>query len=228
MSQQSEDQLPDAEATRIAEYLLQHPDFLDQHPDVLAALDIPHDSGDAISLVHRQISSLRAQSGKYRQQLEELIEVARENERLSSRLHDLILALIEADSQDEILSTLQEQLREQFQTDAVELKLFSASAMKQHAEQGEAGPALFQDFMTRRRPSCGALPVGQLDYLFGDRAGETASVALIPLDAGNLEGLLAIGSRDAERFHPGQALDFLTRLGEIVSQALRVVAARNS
>lgn len=224
MSEQPEAQSGSDEAQRVADYLLRHPGFLEDHPEVLAALDIPHETGDAVSLVHRQIGLLRSQADKYRRQLEDLVEVARENDRLSARLHRLILALIEARSQDEVLSTLQEQLRDQFQTDAVELKLFSTSEVKQHAEQGESGPALFQDFMEKRRPSCGALPAGQLDFLFGERAGETASVALIPLDAGSLEGLLAIGSRDPDRFHAGQALDFLTRLGEVVSQALRRAA----
>lgn len=218
-----DDQIPDAEAARIAAYLLEHPDFLDQHPQVLAALDIPHETGDAISLVHRQIATLRAQADKYRYQLEDLVEVARENDRLNNRLHRLMLALIEASNRDEVLDTLREQLREQFQADAVELKLFASQSVKQQAEQGESGPALFQDFIAKRRPSCGALPTSQLTFLFGDRAGDTASVALIPLDAGPEEGLLAIGSSDPERFHPGQALDFLTRLGEVVSYSLRAV-----
>ena len=157
MSEQPQEQVLDADAARVIDYLQQHPGFFGQHPEVLAALDIPHDSGGAISLVQRQIVALRGLADKYRHQLEDLIEVARENERLSTRLHRLILALIEAGSQDEILATLRDQLREQFQTDAVELKLFSASELKQQAELGEAGPALFQDFMTRRRPSCGTL-----------------------------------------------------------------------
>ncbi len=212
------------EADRVAAYLLAHPDFLDTHPEVFAALDVPHDNGGVVSLVHRQIATLRGQSDKYRSQLEELVAVARENDALAARLHRLMLALIEATSRDEVLDTLREQLREQFQADAVELKLFPSLSVKQQAEQGDSGPALFEDFIAKRRPSCGALPPSQLDFLFGDRAGDTASVALIPLDAGTEEGLLAIGSRDAERFHPGQAMDFLTRLGEVVSHSLRAVA----
>lgn len=228
MSVEPEDQSAvqdDGEEARIAEYLLAHPDFLDRHPEVLAALDIPHDTGGALSLVQRQINVLRADSNKYRRQLEDLIAVARENDRLSGRLHRLILALIDASTLDEVLATLQDQLRDQFQADAVELKLFSASEVKQHAEQGETGPALFQDFMARRRPTCGSLPASQLTFLFGDQAGETASVALIPLDAGHLEGVLAIGSRDTDRFHSGQGIDFLTRLGEVVSHTLQAVTA---
>lgn len=219
----TDSQAPDAEAASVADYLLQHPDFLHHHPEVLAALDVPHDSGGAVSLVHRQIATLRGQADKYRRQLEDLIEVARENDALASRLHRLMLALIESGSRDEVLDTLREQLREQFQADAVELKLFPSQSIKQQAEQGESGPALFEDFIAKRRPSCGALPPSQLDFLFGERASDTASVALIPLDAGAHEGLLAIGSGDPERFHPGQAMDFLTRLGEVVGHRLRAV-----
>jgi uncharacterized protein YigA (DUF484 family) len=36
--------------------------------------------------------------------------------------------------------------------------------------------------------------------------------------------MLAIGSRDQDRFHEGKSTDFLVRLGELVSRALRVVS----
>lgn len=225
MSEQPEQQPGSDRESQVADYLLQHPDFLERHPEVLAALNVPHDTGGAVSLVQRQVSSLRAQANKYRSQLEDLLEVARENDSLTARLHRLTLALIDASTLDDVLATLQDQLREQFQADAVELKLFSASELKQHAEQGETGPAMFQDFMAKRRPSCGTLPHSQLDFLFGEQANDTASVALIPLNAGQLEGVLAIGSRDRDRFHSGKGLDFLTRLGDIVSHALQAVTA---
>lgn len=217
------DQPEATEAERVAAYLLGHPDFLEAHPEVFAALEVPHDDGGMVSLVHRQIATLRGQVDKYRSQLEDLIAVARENDALAARLHRLMLALMEATSRDDVLNTLREQLREQFQADAVELKLFPSQSVKQQAEQGDAGPALFEDFIAKRRPSCGELAPGQLNFLFGERAGDTASVALIPLDAGAEEGLLAIGSTDPDRFHPGQAMDFLSRLGEVVSHSLRAV-----
>jgi len=34
-------------------------------------------------------------------------------------------------------------------------------------------------------------------------------------------GFLAIGSIDANRFHPGMSIDFLTRLGDLVVGALK-------
>ena len=107
----------------IADYLISHPDFFERHPKALAAIDIPHPTGDAVSLIERQVRTLRDQSVNYRGQLEELITVARENDALAKRLHRLTLALIETQTFDEVLNTLQDELREQFKADAVEMKL---------------------------------------------------------------------------------------------------------
>ena len=46
------------------------------------------------------------------------------------------------------------------------------------------------------------------------------SVALLPLGKKSDLGFLAIGSVDAERFHPGMSIDFLSRLGELIAEAI--------
>lgn len=203
----------------IIDYLRAHPDFFERHPEALAAIDIPHPTGDAVSLIERQVRTLRAQSNNYRGQLESLVSVARENDGLAKRLHRLTLALIETQTFDEVLNTLQDELRDQFQADAVEMKLFASDQLDAHAH--EPGPALFRDFIARARPNCGRLDSDKLEYLFGSQAGETGSAALIPLTAPPLAGVLAIGSRDPERFHHGKSVDFLQRLAEVVSAKLQ-------
>jgi uncharacterized protein YigA (DUF484 family) len=213
-----------AEEKQIADYLVAHPEFFERHLDALRDLKIPHPtSGQAISLLERQVISLRDQAKRYRGQFEDLIQVARENDRLSRQLHELTLALIEARSLDEVLNTLQDELRTQFQADAVELRLFSAADLDRAVNEGEPGPALFRDFMTQGRPKCGILKQEQLAYLFGSQAAETGSVALVPITGERTVGILAIGSRDADRFHPGKGTDFLRRLGEVVSRTLQVM-----
>jgi len=208
---------------KVADYLAAHPDFFERHPKALAAIDIPHPTGDAISLIERQVQTLREQNRNYRGQLEQLVGVARENDSLSQRLHRLTLSLIETRSFDEVLNTLQDELRSLFQADAVEMKLFSREELNAHAN--ETGPAMFADFIDRQRPSCGELPAEQLEYLFGPQAGETGSVALIPVQSPPLVGILAIGSRDTDRFHAGKGVDFLQRLADVVSATLSAVSS---
>lgn len=221
MSLHQDDHEPavDDRETEIADYLIAHPDFFERHPDALAAIDIPHPTGDAVSLIERQVRTLRQQSINYRSQLEKLVAVARENDGLANRLHRLTLALIETQTFDEVLNTLQDELRDQFQADAVEMKLFASEQLEAHAH--EPGPALFRDFLARARPNCGRLDREKLEYLFGSQAGETGSAALIPLTAPPMAGVLAIGSRDPERFHQGKSVDFLQRLAEVVSAKLQ-------
>lgn len=225
MSLQRDDEknLEDSLQQQVSDYLVTHPDFFVHHPEVLAEIDIPHPTGDAVSLIERQVYILRKQNRQYRSQLESLVEIARENDALAKRLHRLTLALIETRSFDEVLNTLQDELRNLFQADAVEMKLFSADELAAHAT--EAGPSMFSDFLDRQRPSCGALPPEQLDYLFGPQAGETGSVALIPLHAVPLVGVLAIGSHDPNRFDSGKSVDFLQRLADIVSATLSAVSS---
>ena len=42
--------------------LRENPDILQRHPELLAVLEIPHQSGQAISLIERQVAVLRQQT----------------------------------------------------------------------------------------------------------------------------------------------------------------------
>lgn len=223
MNLQTEDRAPDElEVEQVVEYLVAHPYLLSEYPEALASQKLPHETGTAVSLVERQIRTLRELSDKYRAQLDDLVRIARDNESLNRRLHRLTLALIDAREFEEVVDVLQDALREQFQADAVELKLFSAGELEAHS--AEPGPALFKEFMDKGRPSCGPLDSKKLEYLFRSQSRDTCSAALIPLRTDSLVGVLAIGSRDPERFHAGKGVDFLIRLSEVVSHTLQAVS----
>ena len=79
----------------------------------------------------------------------------------------------------------------------------------------------FDTFLGGKGPRCGQVRDSQKDFLFRDDAGEIGSVALVPLGNKADLGFLAIGSHDADRFHPGMSIDFLARLGDLVAGALK-------
>ena len=209
----------------IARYLATHPDFFDRHPQVLHDMHIPHaTSGVAVSLIERQVALLREEKRRYKQQLEELIAIARDNDQLNRRLHRLTLSLIDAATFDEVLNALQDELHDKFQADAVELRLFSSTRLNDHTGDVQIETAVFKDFFEKGRPVCGPLDIEQLEYLFSVEAEGIQSAALIPLRAEGVLGMLAIGSRDKARFTPNKGTDFLVRLGEVVSRTLEVVS----
>ncbi|NNG13311.1 MAG: DUF484 family protein, partial [Halobacteria archaeon] len=69
---------------------------------------------------------------------------------------------------------------------------------------------------------CGRFKREQMSFLFGDQAPAVESAAIIPLGKKGGTGLLAIGSQEGNRFHPGMGTLFLTHLGELLDLLLNV------
>lgn len=209
----------------VADYLQQHQDFFQRHPDLLAVLRIPHECGDAASLLEYQAQVQRERYRKLQARLDELLQVARDNDRLSERMHRLTLELISAGSVDAVLDSVKEGLRSQFQADAVALKLFVVpSEHPDHAAAQTPELAPFESALRTQRPVCGRLAQDSLRYLFGDTAKAVASAAVIPLFDDRPLGLLAVGSYQSERFHSGQGTVFLRQLGAVIARALNASA----
>ena len=225
MTSQSQESLQptDERESSVAAYLRDHPDFFEHHAELLETLQVPHASGSAVSLVERQLANLRRQSSHYRDQLNELVVVARENEQLQRRLHQLTLTLIEARSYEELVEILRSRLCAEFQASSVELRLFSPTGQQDRSLNDEAFTA-FEHFFTIGDPVCGRLKKAQLQFLFAEQAEQIASTALVPLKYGDMLGLLAIGSQNPDHYHSGQSTDYLKSMGELVGRILQSVA----
>jgi uncharacterized protein YigA (DUF484 family) len=210
----------------VADYLRANTEFFQNNPSLLADLDIPHSCGPAVSLVEHQVSVLRDQNNQLKRKLMDLVQVARDNNRLNERMHQMTLGLINTNSLQALLDTLRENLQGEFNADSVTLRLAGVP----DAQARECGVdtfqpnapevAHFETFLKSSRPQCGRFKPEQLSYLFGDQAQAIESVALIPLGDRCACGLLAIGSQESSRFHPGMGTLFLTHLGELLGLLL--------
>ncbi len=210
----------------VAEYLRDHRDFFEHNLWLLPELRLPHEAGGAISLVERQVAMLRAQNETQRTQLEELLAVARENDRLNTQLHQLTLLLMACQDLEGLMSLISSRLRRDYSADVANLLLMAPPRDAGLAARGEfvrdtealRGP--FQHLLTTGRPFCGRLKVEQRELLFGERADAIGSAVVLPLGKEGRVGLLAIGSGDTQRFVPGSDVSFLTRMAQVIAAAL--------
>ncbi len=221
----------DLNAQEVADYLRSHPDFFEQNTALLEQLRIPHRVDGAVSLVERQIQVLRNKNQKLEQKLLSLVKAAKANETLSSRMHNLALALIDTDNLDDVLAIAQEQLVQAFHADTATIQLFEDAALDKsgmHTADKAQTLALFGDAFKSHRPLCGRLKTEQLQYLFPEEADELGSAVFVPLATTEPLGYLALGSHDKNRFHPGMGTLFLGYLGELVTQAIAAQIRRES
>jgi uncharacterized protein YigA (DUF484 family) len=220
----------DAMTAEVAAYLRDHPDFFQHHLDVLETLNVPHPSGEAVSLVSRQLELLRERNRKLHAQINDILHIARDNDALFQRIHRLTLALLDATSLDDALASLRWLLHDCFDADFVAVRLLEPridcpiADLCVDAQAVETGH--FRALLESGRPECGRTDAAWAAYLFGSDADEVRSHAAVPLQHAGLKGLLAIGSRDSSRFDADMGHLFLTQMGEIV--AARLVALVNA
>lgn len=212
-------------AQDVEAYLKQHPEFFADNAQLLAELEVPHPSGKAVSLIERQVAVLRQENKQLRNRIKELVEIAKENEKLIARLHNLSVALIETQNVQQFVDTLNTKLKNDFAAFAVSIKLYKDSfgigiETDNFIDKDEAGLKNFEKFLNHTNPVCGRFTKEQLSFLFPDNVEEIKSIALVPLISNEPLGLFAIASEDSERFKAGMSTSFLSSLSEVAAAVL--------
>jgi uncharacterized protein YigA (DUF484 family) len=186
-------------------------------------------TGSTVSLVERQVEVLREQKTDADRRLAEFIAVARANDQLSERIHRFTRRLLRAPSALAALTSLEASLREDFDAFHSVLLLTAPIESLRKADYEpflravaaeDANLRSFEALLATGKPRCGQVRDTQRDFLFGPEAASIGSVALVPLGDGGSVGLLALGSAERERFHPGMSTEFLKRMGELITDSL--------
>ena len=222
----------ESEEEAIAAFLQRNPDFFERHQAVLARLKLPHARGGAaISLVERQIEVLREKLAGVEGKLAELLRTARANDAIADRLHRFTRRLLRAVPPAEAIARIEAGLREDFDAFHSALVLIGeqpglpAQQFMRVVAPDDPNLRSFESLLTSGKPRCGQARDSQREFLFGPEGLEMGSVALVPLGEKGSIGLLALGSVDRDRFHPGMSTEFLARMADLIADALTATAA---
>jgi uncharacterized protein len=220
-------QTQQSEEETVAHYLQQNPEFFENHLPLLARLRLPHARGSStISLVERQVEVLRERHSALEQKLADFVTVARANDAVAEKLHRFTRRLLRAQTRQSAIEQLEASLREDFDSFHSVLVLIGEQdtvvpqRFVRMASADDVNLKSFESLFTSGKPRCGQARDSQREFLFAADAPDIGLVALVPLgDHGSL-GLLALGSTDRDRFHPGMSTDFLARLADLISDVL--------
>ena len=210
-------------AHEVAAWLRRHPRFLQQFPDLGLSLVVPREEGPAASLASYQLEVLRDKNRELNRRLQELFANGLENERLAVRTHQLTLALMRQDNAADTVRAMVASLAEDFRGDLVQIVLLQPVAGLDQPDwlqvfaADDARLAPFRDALAAGEPICGRLHPDKQALLYGVRAAEVQSSALLPLPH---VGLVAVGSHDPNRFFPGMGTLFLRMMGEALVAGL--------
>ena len=206
--------------------LRDNPDILNRHPELIAVLEVTHQSGSAVSLIERQVAVLRQQVQTQENRLRELMDVARDNERLAETCHRLAVDLLSTHDVDDVVSIVLDTFKAELSADHAVVKLFSEDTDLIEQSSGlfvdanDEALNAFKTMLQHKNTVCGKSTKEQKAYLFDDKAEKIKSVAIIPLIAGANLGLIGLGADNAQRFKSSMGTDFLSQVGELISASL--------
>ena len=207
----------------IAQYLQDHPQFFEEHAELMSHMVIPHPHGGrTISITERQMLSLRDKNKQLEVKMNELLQFGEENDSISEKMHRLGVAMIAAASFQSVLHTLNFHLRDDFSIPHVALRLWNRPDNADELPEFTEVSAELQAFAeTLGQPYCGSTSGFETSSWFGDASKQVRSQALIAMrNGGGTIGMIALGSEDAQRFYAGMGTLYLERLGEMASAAL--------
>ena len=221
----------------IGEYLSQHPDFFNEHPELLATLRLSDTHRGTVSLVERQQQKLRQKVQSLEEEVTQLMTVANNNERLFMLYSDLYLRLIDCESANELLDCLCQTTTELLSLSGLKLwlnqsivhdKLTHASVISDDCTE------IMQSRLGKDNYYFGRLQQAEQQSVFAE--SQVGSVVLIKLETypnnvsfddsnpdstKNTLGFLAISSEDAEHFDPNMDTLLLSQFRKLVAKLLQ-------
>ena len=221
MNKRTTDEL---KAEEVIEYLYQNPLFFHAVPELLNAMRVPHPTtGHEISLLERQVLSLRQQKETLETEIEMLTHIAGENVHLLQKVRAFIAELMRAQNEQQAVEVIYQQMTSEFAVPHV--ALFSWEIPQQQTaglHQLGMSPqwlSTLREILQPQRPVCGGVEAHWQKGLFPQVQQPIASTCLIPLGEDRVWGVLALGSEE-NRFAEDQGTYFLAIMGEMITARL--------
>ena len=207
-------------ANDVADYLKKNPKFFEDYADIIAEIFVPHPhGGHAIPIAERQILTLREKNNALEAKFRELVSYGTQNDQIGEKLHRSTLALFAAPDLETTLAVLYHSLKEDFAVPQVAARMWGKVPEQSYLPELAATSSEIREYADQLgQPYCGALAPFESREWFDD-GDSLQSFAFMPMRMAQTFGLLALGSQDGQRFHPGMGTLYQTRLAELASVA---------
>lgn len=202
----------------VKDYLLDHPQFFIQHPEVLQSIRIPHQERGTVSLVERQQELLRSKVHRLEEEITELMTIARQNEQIFLTFSELYLQIISSTDEATLYQSMLDILNKKLNLPAIYLKKFADDQTDFHINRQSLNNLIDHRF-SRQSYYFGRLNTNEQQQLFSDNEKIQSAAVMLLGDEGKT-GIVAFGSTDENHFFPGMDTLFLKELGKILALML--------
>lgn len=214
--------------SEVVKFLRQNSDFLCRNADLIGTLQIPaRDLGGGetriVDLQHYMLDNLRGQVHSLKQRHDELLESSRCRLQTQSRIHFAALALLSARDLSHLIDIVTTDLAVLMDMDVAALCVESTDVPRVTADGVRLLPrGCIGEFLGEREVLLQAHTTGD-SRIYGAAAGLVEAEILLRLHVRDEppDALLALGARQPNHIHAGQATEALGFLAHILEHCVR-------
>lgn len=223
----------------VRDFLKTNPHFLKENAELFAQLSAPErELGDGIiDFQHYMVKNLQKTGQDLKSRYDVLVDFCRDNMSVQHQVHQAALSLIRAKNIEQLLEVVTIDLVNLFNVDVVRLAMESEAAPLYDLKYNEenysgivfVGPGTVDTAIGKKKNvlligDCQNEPPFGFEQIFADCDEMTASCALLrlKLDKIGRDVMLAFGVRHKDRFNPGQGIELLNFLAQIVAHQLDI------
>ena len=192
-------------------FLLDNADFFVTREALLSELNFKHDSGNASSLLERQIQRLREEQNTLIDLLTSFVEEAKVNEDLFIKSKNLTLSILDANNEKDIIQKIEKEFKDNFGVDECSLEFFSNSEIV--SLEGKTDLSLHKGAV-----HCGSFSSEKLSILFKEKEVNSAVIAVLVHD--KKIGLLQLGSKDRTKYLGDEDTTFIEYVRDVLETRL--------
>ena len=218
--------LPAAEEVRA--FLRENPGFLIDNPELAEVITAPtRDNGKGVvDMQSFMVDRLQKEVRGLRDDHGELIAASRSNMISQARIHAAVLSIIEASTFEHMIEVVTTDLGNMLEVEVASLCVENdrqIPIMPQLVGVHVVAPGMVDETMGPNRDIVLRAKAPAEHQVFGEAVGLGRSAALLrlPLNAFGPMALLAFGSGEEDRFHPGQGTELLGFLARILTHTMR-------
>ena len=192
-------------------FLLDNADFFVTREALLSELNFKHDSGNASSLLERQIQRLREEQNTLIDLLTSFVEEAKANEDLFIKSKNLTLSILDANNEKDIIQKIEKEFKDNFGVDECSLEFFSNSEIVDLEDKTDLS-------LHKGAVHCGSFSSEKLSILFKEKEVNSAVIAVLVHD--KKIGLLQLGSKDRTKYLGDEDTTFIEYVRDVLETKL--------
>jgi hypothetical protein len=219
---------PGVTAAQVAAYLRRNPDFLARHPELLDVQVSPrrHKGDGVVDLQQFMMERMKTDVARLRADQDEIIANSRDNLNTTERIHNAVIALLEAETFEQFIEIVTGDLAFLLEVDVVSLciELTDVTSRRpKHAGIQFLDRGAVDRLMGRNRKVWLRDEIEGDAEIYGGAAGLVRSDALLRVNVSKVApaGLIAFGTRHPGYFHTGQGTELMSFLGRIIEFGVR-------